>query len=384
VIGFFYSLFHHIYQFLRWPGTGGMAPEAPHMYKKDGHYYLMIAEGLQKLLPQTAVSEEVCKLTHFLISGGTEFGHCATIARAPTVWGPFESNPANPVARAASRSSLFQTVGHADLFQGPDGAWHAVMLASRVFDGRFPMGRESVLLDVDWSGEWPVFDLSAIDVPAVMPPSSEPASAPGKDVDVLSVPEFAFVHLRVPAPDTLTIRADERTRVVRANGVTLTDPLGAPAFIGVRQRHVCFSSTVTLSAPAADNAIETGYALYLDHERHLAVTVTNGQVYLVRKQPDEGQDESDKSRAAAVSLPAGTEEIRIRITGTHERYEFAIAAGRGVEWQTLGEADTKDVSIGFTGAILAVFATAKAASDETAAVPEVEIREWHYQRTGPM
>jgi xylan 1,4-beta-xylosidase len=30
---------------IRWPGTGGMAPEAPHMYKKDGYYYLMIAEG---------------------------------------------------------------------------------------------------------------------------------------------------------------------------------------------------------------------------------------------------------------------------------------------------------------------------------------------------
>lgn len=41
-----------------WYGTGGRYPEAPHIYKKDGWYYLMIAEG------------------------GTEFAHGVTIARS--------------------------------------------------------------------------------------------------------------------------------------------------------------------------------------------------------------------------------------------------------------------------------------------------------------
>jgi beta-xylosidase len=26
-----------------WNGTGGLAPEGPHIYKKDGYYYLTIA-----------------------------------------------------------------------------------------------------------------------------------------------------------------------------------------------------------------------------------------------------------------------------------------------------------------------------------------------------
>jgi beta-xylosidase len=29
-----------------WNGTGGTAPEGPHLYMKDGWYYLMIAEGM--------------------------------------------------------------------------------------------------------------------------------------------------------------------------------------------------------------------------------------------------------------------------------------------------------------------------------------------------
>lgn len=44
-----------------WQGDGGRHPEAPHIYKRDGWYYLLIAEG------------------------GTEMGHSATIARRPTV-----------------------------------------------------------------------------------------------------------------------------------------------------------------------------------------------------------------------------------------------------------------------------------------------------------
>ena len=56
-----------------WEGTGGRHPEAPHIYKKDGWYYLMIAEG------------------------GTEMGHMVTIARSRDIYGPYEANPAIPI-----------------------------------------------------------------------------------------------------------------------------------------------------------------------------------------------------------------------------------------------------------------------------------------------
>src|SRR5690625_3969660 len=56
-----------------WQGTGGRFLEAPHLYKIDGKYYLLAAEG------------------------GTEYGHMVTYARGDSPYGPFESYPHNPV-----------------------------------------------------------------------------------------------------------------------------------------------------------------------------------------------------------------------------------------------------------------------------------------------
>lgn len=65
-----------------WNGTGGMAPEGPHLYRKDGWYYLLAAEG------------------------GTGLGHMVTMARSKNLWGPYESNPANPVLTNANTTSI--------------------------------------------------------------------------------------------------------------------------------------------------------------------------------------------------------------------------------------------------------------------------------------
>lgn len=78
------------------------------MYKKDGYYYLMIAEG------------------------GTELGHHEAIARSnQTIWGPYEGYSGNPILTATNTTEYFQTVGHADLFQDPSGNWWASALATR-------------------------------------------------------------------------------------------------------------------------------------------------------------------------------------------------------------------------------------------------------------
>ena len=54
-------------------GSGGKCPEGPHLYKKDGWYYLMLAEG------------------------GTEFGHMETIGRSRTSDGPYQCSPTAPI-----------------------------------------------------------------------------------------------------------------------------------------------------------------------------------------------------------------------------------------------------------------------------------------------
>lgn len=113
-----------------WTGTGGLAPEGPHIYRKDGYYYLLVAEG------------------------GTGVNHMVTMARSRTLSGPYTANPANPVLTNANTTEYFQTVGHADLFQDAKGHWWAVALATRSGPEytNYPMGRETVLTAVKWPG----------------------------------------------------------------------------------------------------------------------------------------------------------------------------------------------------------------------------------------
>ena len=99
-----------------WSGTGLKFPEAPHVYRRGEHWYLMIAEG------------------------GTERGHGVSVARGPSIEGPFESHPANPVLSARSTSRPIQNTGHADLVETPDGGSALVMLGMR------PLGGDPVVL----------------------------------------------------------------------------------------------------------------------------------------------------------------------------------------------------------------------------------------------
>ena len=68
-----------------WKGAmnGVIWPEGPHLYRKDGYYYLMIAEG------------------------GTGPDHSVTVARSREIFGPYEGNPDNPIlTHPSSRKKL--------------------------------------------------------------------------------------------------------------------------------------------------------------------------------------------------------------------------------------------------------------------------------------
>lgn len=121
-----------------WKGTGGRYPEGPHIYRHDGWYYLLISEG------------------------GTELAHGLTVARSRDIYGPYESNPANPIfthCSSAGQESNIQGTGHADFFQAADGSWWTVFLAYRRYGGEFHhLGRETFLAPVTWANGWPVIN----------------------------------------------------------------------------------------------------------------------------------------------------------------------------------------------------------------------------------
>ena len=102
--------------------------EGPNMMKKDGYYYLTCAEG------------------------GTEFGHCVTVARASEITGPYTIDPENPMLSSkADLSYPIQRAGHGQLVQSYEGDWYMAHLCSRPLDGCSILGRETAIQNITWT-----------------------------------------------------------------------------------------------------------------------------------------------------------------------------------------------------------------------------------------
>lgn len=111
-----------------WTGTGERCPEGPHIFKKDGYYYAMVAEG------------------------GTGYGHGINVARSKNLLGPYELSPYNPVMRQLDPEALIQRAGHGKLVQTQDGDWWMVYLCGRRNQGKYTtVGRETALDHVTWT-----------------------------------------------------------------------------------------------------------------------------------------------------------------------------------------------------------------------------------------
>ena len=256
-----------------WNGSSGTFTEGPHLYKKDGYYYLLAAEG------------------------GTQLGHMATIARSKNIKGPYESNPANPILTNTNTSELFQTVGHADLFQDADGNWWGIALSTRSGPDytTFPMGREASLFPVTWrEGEWPFasqvrgkmsgWRLPAFDreIDGAGPFVSEPDVIdfnPGSDLPL------HFMHFRYPAAGAFTISPPGRPNTLRivpsiANltGVQeSSDPdlngQSGLGFVGRRQTDSLFTFSVDLLFRPKRAGYEAGATMFFTQWQHLDVAI---------------------------------------------------------------------------------------------------------------
>ncbi len=107
--------------------------EGPHVYKIDGWYYLLTAEG------------------------GTFATHAETVARSRTLQGPYEIMPGNPLITSARNPELrLQSAGHGSLVQHRDGSWSFVHLCRRpLANGRSILGRETAIQNIVWRDGWP-------------------------------------------------------------------------------------------------------------------------------------------------------------------------------------------------------------------------------------
>jgi xylan 1,4-beta-xylosidase len=215
--------------------------EGPHLYRVDGAYYLLAAEG------------------------GTAYDHAVVVARSRRVTGPYEPCPRNPVltSRHLGRGAPVIGAGHADLVQAQDGDWWAVLLAMRpMADGTWNTGRETFLVPVAWEDGWPVFGpgegrvLLEERAPALAP---HPWPAPPR-VDTFDAPELGpeWLFLRTPRERWWSLTDRPGHLRLRLRPPSLADRAN-PSFVGRRVAHASYTASAALEVSPAGPASGRGW-----------------------------------------------------------------------------------------------------------------------------
>ena len=314
-----------------WYGSGGRNPEGPHLYKKDGWYYLLLAEG------------------------GTEYGHMVTIARSQSVWGPYEACPWNPIlTHRDDAGSIFQGVGHADLVDDPDGSWHMVCHAFRPSQAQLHhIGRETMLAPVAWVDGWPVVN-GGEPLHAVMETegSGEHAAFDVAFVDDFSSSQLAkrYCHVWNRVEENYEVGAG---LTLRGGGTSLDDE--APVtFVGVRQQHMELTVDATLSVEGDGVA---GITVFHNREQHYdlcAQRTEEGLLVWLRRRVVDLEVKSD-----SVSLPQ-CEALDLCFIAKRKGFEF-YAGPSGDTLVMVGSGSTQLLSTevwrgSFTGCLFGLFA----------------------------
>jgi len=320
-----------------WGGTGGVWPEGPHLYKINGKYFLMIAEG------------------------GTSYDHMVTIARSDSPWGPFESNPDNPILTHRNRPGHpIQALGHADIVETPDG-WWLVCLGIRPQGGYFHhLGRETFLAPVTWNdNNWPMVNKNGtleLTLPAPKLPQYPFKEPPVRDEFDKAEPALPWNFVRNPYDGDVSLAA--RAGYLRLNGsaVTLNDQ-DSPAFVGRRQTYLACRAAARLDFnPKAENE-EAGLVVRGNEKNHydIGLTVRQGKRKVFCRKILDG-----KITETVEYLDIADEPVTLSIMAFPLSYKFYCQSHDG-KLMCLGEGRTQDLSSekigGFTGVYFGMYAT---------------------------
>jgi hypothetical protein len=302
-----------------WQGSGMPMAEGPHLYRIGDLWYLLLAEG------------------------GTERGHCVTVARASSPRGPFESYPLNPVFTHRSSSHPVQNVGHADLVQTPSGEWAAVYLGARPrgsTPGFHVLGRETFLAGITWIDGWPVFDESRFAIPSPRTAFRDDFAGDGFD------PRWVVPDSE---PETIAHR-DPR------GGVRFRSSGTPSSFLCARIRDFAWTAEARVESAGT-------LALRLDDRHWCAVTLEDGRVRGVVQIGDVRQDlaatdvaPDDEVTLRIATVPPHTAPLPFGYAGPDDVILSAESTSAGrVEIARLdGRYFSTEVAAGFTGRVLAI------------------------------
>ncbi len=267
-------------------GDHKRAPEGPHLYKKDGYYYLLEAEG------------------------GTGPGHRVTVSRSKELFGNYEPCPYNPIMRQDDPDAAIQRCGHGDLVETHDGRWYMVYLCGRMIgEGYSLLGRETALDPVTWTPDgWPIVNnLKGPSAMQIKPfadsiCTENPGLSPcGLPLDYMAPRPFAEGDVRY---DPLAGRFE-----IRGSKAPLSS-VDSRNIVLKRQISFEFEYSAILEIPKMTEGQSAGITGYYDENTFLefGITCREGNVYLYS---NEHVGDNDNFKISNDPVPVDVTKIRL-------------------------------------------------------------------------
>ena len=333
---------------LLWRGAcGGVWAEGPHMYKKDGKYYLIIAEG------------------------GTSFNHAVMVALSENIEGPYISNPRNPIltSRHLSYDNWVNSTGHGDIVELDDGRYYMVLLGIRNEINRSSnMGRETFIVPLTWEREpfdwkenknlWPVVSPLSGKVEkeneVIYDNSIQSNFYNFRDDFSVKTLDLKWNFRRVPHENIYSLEKREGFLRLYSNQNIINERDRA-ALMGFKQNQTHFEYFTSMTFNPENNKSEAGISIFQKDDNYLNFTVFQKdesffiKMYAYKK----GQLISKNEKL----LENYKGKIKLKISFDENKYKLFYST-RGFRYRLLDELKNDVLlSQGYTGAHLGLYVT---------------------------
>lgn len=322
--------------------------EGPHMYKKNGRYYLMCAEG------------------------GTGDWHSEVIFVSDNPKGPFTPAPGNPILTQRyfppNRKDKVDWVGHADLVEGKEGKYYGVFLGIRPNEkDRVNIGRETFILPVDWSGEFPVFKNGLVPIKPKLKMPKGVANQTGQNgffpngnftfTDNLTSSNLDYRWIGIRGPREAFISTSKKGLTINPYQTNIKAAT-ATSTLFMRQQHSTFDATVSLDYTPKSEKELAGLVCYQKESFNYVFGVTKkvNDYYLVLARTANNNTTIVDSKKINTKNP-----VLLQVTAKGDDYRFNYSTDEK-NFESLGGIVSGDilstnVAGGFTGQLIGLYAT---------------------------
>ena len=335
-------------KYLLWRGAcGGDWAEGPHMYKKDGRYYLLIAEG------------------------GTSFNHAVMVALSDNIEGPYISNPRNPIitSRHLSYDNWVNSTGHGDVIELDDGRSYMVLLGIRNEIARGSnMGRETFLVPVNWEREpfewketkhlWPVVAAETGRIErineVVFLGSIQNEDTSFEDKFESNNLDLKWNFRRYPIENIYHLDKSES----RLNLICHQNQIkerGRAALLGFKQTEASFEYSTKMFFEPSNNGSEAGITIFQKDDNYINFTLIRNDDKIILQSYAVKDTEIEEFLSESIKKYNG--QIEFRIVANEDSYKLYYKTSRkDFELFTIFDGDLV-ISKGYTGAHLGLYAT---------------------------